>query len=136
MSEIQTLSRELYWLVLTLLMTALMWVPYILNRMRELGVLNALWDRYGSTHTDVAWANRMMHAHENAVENLVLFAPLVLLVDSLGLDTSHTALACMLYFYARLVHFIAFTFALPLLRVLTFLLGFAVQMFLLIKLLV
>ena len=43
MNEMLALSRELYWLVLTLLMTALMWVPYIGNRLREQGVLNALW---------------------------------------------------------------------------------------------
>jgi len=36
------LSKELYWLSLTVLMTALFWVPYILNRMLELGILNAL----------------------------------------------------------------------------------------------
>ena len=37
-----TLSSELYWLVLTLLMTALFWLPYILNRMLEQGIGTAL----------------------------------------------------------------------------------------------
>lgn len=45
------LSNEIYWLVLTILMTSLFWVPYIINRMSEQGILNALWDRYGETST-------------------------------------------------------------------------------------
>lgn len=127
-------SDEFYWLCLTLLMTAMMWIPYILNRMREQGVLNALWDPHGSTATTVAWANRMMRAHENAVENLVIFAPLVLLVEYAGLNNALTAAASMGYFYARLAHFLVFTFALPVLRVVTFLIGFAMQSILLARL--
>jgi len=46
------LSTELYWLVMTLLMTSLFWVPYIINRMLEQGILNALWDRFGETYTE------------------------------------------------------------------------------------
>ncbi|MFP5506801.1 MAG: MAPEG family protein [Gammaproteobacteria bacterium] len=127
-------SEEFYWLCLTLLMTAMMWLPYILNRMREQGVLNALWDPHGSTATQVAWASRMMRAHENAVENLVIFAPLVLLVEYSGLNNALTATASMVYFYARLAHFLVFTFGLPMLRVVTFLVGFAMQLILLARL--
>jgi len=49
--------------------------------MQEMGVLNALWVPYGRTNTNRDWAVRMMQAHENAVENLVLFAPLVILMQ-------------------------------------------------------
>ena len=72
-----TLPTELYWLTLTVSLTAVMWLPYITNRMVELGILPALWDRFGHTEARAAWANRMMQAHANAVENLVIFAPLV-----------------------------------------------------------
>lgn len=72
-----SLSTELYWLTLTVSLTAVMWLPYIINRMAELGVLSALWDPFGHTEARAAWANRMMQAHVNAVENLVIFAPLV-----------------------------------------------------------
>ncbi|MBI5460948.1 MAG: MAPEG family protein [Gammaproteobacteria bacterium] len=124
------LSDEVYWLSLTLLMTAVMWVPYILNRIVEQGGLAALWDPYGITTTKFAWAERMMRAHENAVENLVVFAPLVLLIEIADLNSPLSATACMVYFFARLTHFWVFTFAVPLLRVVTFLLGFAMQMIL------
>lgn len=121
------LSTELYWLAMTLLMTSLFWVPYIINRMLEQGILNALWDRFGETHTEKEWAKRMMSAHKNAVENLVIFAPLVILIQITETNSSITAIACMVYFYTRLAHYFVFTFSLPVLRVLTFLIGFGVQ---------
>ncbi len=121
------LSMELYWLSLTIIMTSLFWISYIANRMLEQGILAALWDRFGDTATEKPWAKRMMQAHINAVENLVIFAPLVLLVQITGGNSKLTAMACMIYFFVRLVHYLSFTFALPLLRVLSFLAGFAVQ---------
>lgn len=95
--------------------------------MIELGILKAIWDRYGVTDTKKDWANRMMHAHENAVENLVVFAPLVILIHITGMNSTTTESACIVYFFARLTHYFAFTFAAPLLRVMTFLIGFGVQ---------
>jgi len=77
----------------------------------------------------------MMSAHKNALENLVIFAPLVILIQVSGLNSSSTATACMIYFFARLTHYFVFTFALPLLRVVTFLIGFGTQMFLAVTLL-
>ena len=77
----------------------------------------------------------MMQAHENAVENLVIFAPLVILIQMTGMNSKTTATACMIYFFTRLLHYIVFTLAAPLLRVITFLIGFAVQIILTLALL-
>lgn len=38
------MTKELYWMVMTVLMTSLIFVPYILNRMKEHGVWPALWN--------------------------------------------------------------------------------------------
>lgn len=130
-----SLSPELFWLTLTILMTSLLWIPYIINRMLELGILNALWDRFGLMDTNKDWACRMMQAHNNAVENLVLFAPLVILIEITGINSVGTAMACMVYFFARLTHYLVFTFAIPLFRVVTFLVGTGVQIFLVVVLL-
>ena len=80
MDNIMSMTTEVYWLLLTILMTAVMWIPYIANRIVELGMVPAFMDPYGHTEARASWANRMMAAHVNAVENLVLFAPLVILV--------------------------------------------------------
>ena len=131
----ENLTIEVYWLIMTILMTAIMWLPYILNRMFEQGVLAALLDPHGHTQAKAPWANRMMSAHVNAVENLVIFAPLVILIVILEAGTASTALAVQLYFYARLAHILVYTFAVPLLRVVTFLLGFAAEIILIMALL-
>lgn len=130
-----SLSSEVYWLILTILMTSLFWVPYIINRMIEQGLLIAIWDRYGLTDTKKDWANRMMQAHKNAVENLVVFAPLVILIQITGMNSTTTANACIVYFFARLTHYFVFTFSIPLLRVVTFIIAFGSQLVLALTLL-
>ncbi|NOU24397.1 MAG: MAPEG family protein [Methylotenera sp.] len=123
-----TLSTELYWLVLTILMTAIFWMPIILNRIFETGVWATL--RPPQLQPNAQWAERMRRAHANAVENLVLFAPLVLAIQITGMSNTSTALACMVYFYARLVHVLAYILAVPLIRTLAFTAGFFSQMYL------
>lgn len=122
------MTTELYWLVMTTLMTALLWVPYILNRMREMGIWPAIWNPHPDPRPQAQWAERLMRAHANAVENLVVFAPLVLVLHVLGMSTAITATAAMVYFIVRVTHAILYTFAVPLLRTVTFLIGFFCQM--------
>jgi uncharacterized MAPEG superfamily protein len=129
------LSAELYWLVLTCLMTGLLWVPYIINRMIEHRPLPALWNPMPDVRPKALWAERLMRAHENAIENLMIFAPLVLTIEILKVSTEITILACMVYFIARALHVVVFTFAVPLLRVITFVVAFGAQMVLVIHLL-
>ncbi len=122
------LSKELYWLAATVLMTAVFWMPYIIQRIVERGLWNALYEAQGETDTRTPWANRMMRAHANAVENLAIFAPLVLLLHAQGIATPFTANASAIYFFARAVHYLVFSLGIPLLRVPAFLVGFTCQM--------
>jgi uncharacterized MAPEG superfamily protein len=55
----------------------------------------------------------MKAAHANAVENLVIFAALVLAANAAGISNGATVLACALYFWARIVHWFAYTAAVP-----------------------
>jgi uncharacterized MAPEG superfamily protein len=73
------------------------------------------------------WANRMMFAHDNAVENLIIFAPLVLILNAIDYSSSTTVLACNVYFWSRLAHAIVYTFGIPVFRTLTFTVGFIAQ---------
>jgi uncharacterized MAPEG superfamily protein len=68
-----------------------------------------------------------MKAHYNAVENLVVFAALVLAAQDLGVSNSAIATAAMVYFWARVVHVLAYTFAIPWVRTLAFTVGFLAQ---------
>jgi uncharacterized MAPEG superfamily protein len=124
------MTTELYWLTLSISLTALLWVPYILNRIVEGGfVETVLRDPEGDTATQVGWARRLMAAHGNAVENLVVFAALVLIAHAAGVSTPLTQLTASLYFFSRLAHVLAFTLGMPaIVRILAFLGGFVAQL--------
>lgn len=121
------MTTELYWLILSIILTALLWIPYIINRLVEQGILNALWDPDGKTATKVPWAQRLMSAHVNAVENLVIFVPLVIIAHILGISTELTVAASILYFYSRVAHVVLFTLRVPVLRIVSFIGGFIAQ---------
>ena len=125
-----SVSKEIYWLTLTIAMSAVLWAPYIINRLYEEGVGKALWNPEPDAGPKAQWAVRMMAAHENAVENLVIFAPLVLIVQILGINNESTAFACALYFFSRLVHYIVFSIGIPVLRVVIYFVSFYAQVLL------
>jgi len=122
------MNTEIFWLTLTIVLTASLWVPYILDRIFEHQLIPALRNPNRDSRPKAPWANRLMYAHENAVENMVLFAPLVLIVIFLGLSSETTVMAAKLYFFTRLAHVILYTFGIPFLRTIAFFLGFLAQM--------
>jgi len=73
------------------------------------------------------WAQRLKCAHMNAVENLVIFAALVLTLAVMHHSTESTVLACAVYFWARLAHVIVYWAGIPVLRTLSFAVGFVAQ---------
>ncbi len=121
------MSKELFWLVLTVAMTGLFWLPYILDRIMVRGLMATMANPGPNDKPQSAWAQRMMAAHTNAVENLVIFAPLVLVTQALSIITPLTGIACALYFWSRLVHVVVYTLGIPVLRTLAFAGGFVAQ---------
>ena len=121
------MKSELLYLVCVTLLTALMWIPYVLDRMAVRGLADTV--GYPDTpKPQSAWARRMIAAPDNAVENLVVFAALVLAANAAGVSNGTTVAACAAYFWARAAHFIAYTFAWPWVRTLAFVVGFVAQM--------
>jgi uncharacterized MAPEG superfamily protein len=121
------MSKELYWLVLTVAMTGLLWVPYILDRIIVRGVMGATANPSPTDTPQSAWAQRMMAAHTNSVENLVVFASLVLVAQALNIHTASTAFACALFFWCRLIYVVVYTAGIPVVRTLAFAGGFVAQ---------
>ncbi|HEX7048182.1 MAG TPA: MAPEG family protein, partial [Gammaproteobacteria bacterium] len=71
------MNTELMYLVWVTLLTAILWVPYVLNRFAVRGIADTV--GYPSDPKPLApWAERLKAAHGNAVENLVVFAALLL----------------------------------------------------------
>lgn len=121
------MTRELFWLTMTVILTGLLWVPYVLDRIKVRGLWKTLDNPSPKDKPQAPWAQRLYFAHTNAVDNLVVFAPLVLILDSLGRSTQTTAIACAVYFWARLAHAIVYTLGVPVLRTLAFAVGFLAQ---------
>jgi uncharacterized MAPEG superfamily protein len=121
------LTPELYALVLVAFATALMWIPYLVARIGLRGLMPVMGNPDPSQAPDPAWVDRARRAHVNAIENLAVFAPLVLVAHALGLTGGTIASACAVYFWARVVHAAAYTFAVPWARTLAFTVGFGAQ---------
>jgi len=124
------LSAEMSWLVWTALLTALLWIPYILKLLAEQGVGKAIMDGEHVAPPQAAWAQRAKRAHTNAVENLVVFAPLVLAVEIAGANSALTSVACATFFTSRLGHYVVYTLGLPVIRTLLFAVGWVCQLLL------
>jgi len=69
---------------------------------------------------EAAWAKRARRAHANLVENLVVFAALVLAAHLSGRANAMTALGAQLFFWGRLGHAVTYLAGLVPLRTLVF----------------
>jgi uncharacterized MAPEG superfamily protein len=121
------MTVELKWLALTVILTGILWVPYILDRAMVRGLAGAMANPSPNDKPQSPWARRLQAAHYNAVENLVIFAPLVLILAVQHHSTESTALACAVYFWARLAHAVVYAAGIPVLRTLAFSVGFLAQ---------
>lgn len=114
---------DLHWLAATCLLTALFWLTYVLRRILVRGLFKAMDNPDPEAEPATGWTVRAKAAHQNATENLVVFAPLVLIAFSLGLSGPVTAACAQVYFFARLVHFAVYTAGIPVVRTLAFAAG-------------
>jgi len=128
------MTNELMSLTAVTVLTAIMWMPYVLNVIAVRGLKDAV--GYPEDPEPMSsWASKMKAAHSNAVENLVIFAALVLIANAAGISTAATVMACQVYFWARVVHVLSYTFAVPWVRTLSFAAGFGCQVVLALALL-
>ena len=120
------MKTELLWLTWTTILTGLIWLPYVGDRMMVRGLLDTV--GYPETPKPASpWAGRMKAAHFNAIENLAVFATLVLVANAAGISNEATVFAAALYFWSRVVHLVAYTLAWPWVRTLGFTGGFVAQ---------
>ncbi|HSB24615.1 MAG TPA: MAPEG family protein [Burkholderiaceae bacterium] len=120
------MKTELLYLTYVTALTGLLWVPYVLDRVAVRGLMDAV-GYPENPKPQSPWAQRLMKAHANAVENLVIFAALVLAAQAVGVTSAAVATAAVVYFWARVVHAVAYAFAVPWVRTLAFTVGFVCQ---------
>ena len=103
------MTTELWYLFLTSLLLALLWIPYIIGQVQVNGLLTP--DDYKQLRDTEGlpdWVRRANRAHLNMVEQFGAFAGLVIVAHLAGISTSVTVIAAAVFFFARLVHAVIF----------------------------
>jgi len=121
------LTPELQSTALAAAFTGVIWIPIIVNRLAEMGPWKALSNPQPDVRPHADWAYRLANAHRNAIENLVVFAPLAIIVSMLSAGDALTAAAGTAFVGSRVAHAVIYTFGIPLLRTIAFVIGFGAQ---------
>lgn len=118
------MSPDLKYLALTAMLTAALWIPYIVCQVMTNGGLKP------PNYVDPAprpvplWGTRAHRAYLNAVETFAPFAALVIVAQVAGKANGMTAFWAMGFFWVRLAHAVVYWFAIPYIRTVLFTLGF------------
>ena len=97
------MSTDLNMLVFTALLCLLLAFPPVLALILTKGINVAAGNR--EEEADLPeWAGRASRAHRNLLENLPIFAALVLVAHVAGVANETTALGATIFFWARLGH--------------------------------
>jgi uncharacterized MAPEG superfamily protein len=120
------MTTDLQYLAYTALLTASLWIVYIVAQVTTNGFLAP------ENYVDPAprpvplWGLRANRAHLNAVESFAPFAALILIAHVAGKADATTAWCAIAFFWLRLAHAVVYWLALPFIRTLVFTLGWIV----------
>lgn len=115
------MTTELWYLALSALLAACLWLPYILAQLILDGPRMLTYP--GDLKPLPNWAARASRAHANAIENLIPMAALVLIAHAAGISNEMTTWGAAIFFWARLAHPIGYISGLPLARTVPFAAG-------------
>jgi len=90
-------------------------VVAVLGAMMQVGLPALAGNREGLPDI-TGWAGRAARAHRNMLENLVLFAALVLVAVAAGRTNATTLLGAQIFIYARLAYAVVYVAGIPWLR--------------------
>ena len=118
------MSTDLKYLAFTAMLTAALWIPYVVAQVMTNGSLKP--ENYvDPTQRPLPnWGRRADRAYLNAVETFAPFAALVILIQLTGKANATTAYLTMAFFWLRVLHAIVYWTAIPYIRTIVFTLGF------------
>ena len=87
----------------------------VLGALQQVGLPILIGNREGFPALP-GWAGRADRAHRNMLQNLVLFAGLVLAAHSAGISNDMTLLGAQLFFWARVAYAAVYVIGLPWVR--------------------
>jgi uncharacterized MAPEG superfamily protein len=118
------MSTDLKYLAWTAILTAALWIPYVVCQVMTNGFL-ALPNYVDPAPRPIPlWGKRADRAYLNAVEVFAPFAALVIIAQLTGKANAMTAFWAACFFWLRLAHAIVYLLAIPYVRTLIFTLGF------------
>jgi uncharacterized MAPEG superfamily protein len=118
------MSTDLKYLALTAILTATLWIPYVVAQVKTNGPLKP--ENYidPTPRPLPDWGKRANRTYVNAVETFAPFAALVIVAHLAGKANAMTAFWATCYFWLRLAHAGVFLLGLPLIRTVLFTLGY------------
>jgi len=118
------MTKDLYYLACTAMLTAALWIPYIACQVQTNGLLSR------ENYIDPAprpvplWGQRAHRAYLNAVECFAPFAALLIVAHIAGKSDGMTGFWAASFFWLRVIHAVVYWFAVPYVRTLVFTLAF------------
>jgi len=97
------MTPDLKYLLFAVILTFVQMLIAATGANQQVGLVTLAGNREGLPEM-TSWAGRAKRAHLNMVENLVLFAALVLIAQVAGKANAMTALGASIFFWARLVY--------------------------------
>ena len=122
------MTTDLYYLALTAALTTILWIPYIVGRVKNAGPMKSTDYKTARTPELPDSVKRANRVHLNALEVLPSFAALVL-VAHVGLQANWiTSIACAVFFWSRLAYTVVYWLGTPFVRTALFSIGVISQL--------
>jgi uncharacterized MAPEG superfamily protein len=123
------MTPDLMYVAWTAILLVLLWIPYIVGSVSTKGMLTPAEYKTPLEREEPEWLRRCNRAHVNLVENFAPFAALVIVAHLTDQATAATASAAAIFFWARLVHAVAYILGIPFLRTVLFSVGVFATLF-------
>jgi uncharacterized MAPEG superfamily protein len=119
------MSTDLKYLALTAMLTASLWIPYVVAQVMTNGTLRPANYVDPTPRPLPPWGRRADRVYINAIETFAPFAALVILIQIAGKANAMTAFFAMSFFWLRVAHAIVYWAGIPYIRTVIFTLGYA-----------
>ena len=106
------MTPELIYLVWSAVLTFVLMLIAVSGATLQVGLPTLAGNREGMPEM-TSWAGRAERAHRNMLENLVLFAILVLVAQAAGVRNAMTLLGAQLFFWGRVGHAVLYIAGIP-----------------------
>jgi uncharacterized MAPEG superfamily protein len=121
------MSTDLRYLAYTAILTASLWIPYIVCQVMTNGPLGPTNYLNPTSRPVPLWGQRANRVYLNAIEVFAPFAALVVVAQLTGKANATTAFWAMVFFWSRAAHAVVFWAGIPYVRTVAFTLAFIAE---------